>query len=74
MVHSYIVGWIVAFVFAIILLFFMGDPEVAINTPAGWVGSTSDQGYSTYQTADPLRSRSWRFSDRRLATWLELKP
>ena len=37
MVYSYFVGWAVVFVFAIILLFFMGDPAVALNTPAGWV-------------------------------------
>ncbi|KAK5133835.1 hypothetical protein LTR08_007166 [Meristemomyces frigidus] len=36
MVYSYLVGWVVAFAFAIILLFFMGDPKVAMTTPAGW--------------------------------------
>lgn len=37
MFWSYLIGWAVAFLFAIVLLFYMGDPQIAMSTPAGWV-------------------------------------
>ena len=50
-VYGYLVGWVVAFVFAIIMLFFMGDPNVAMNTPAGWV-SERGESYFSILTSD----------------------
>ena len=36
MMISWTINLISAFCFMIILLFFMGDPEKALNTPTGW--------------------------------------
>ena len=36
MIVSWLVSTVAAFAFMIILLFFMGDPEKALNSPSGW--------------------------------------
>ena len=36
MVTSYLVNAVTAFATILILLFFMGDPDKALNTPSGW--------------------------------------